>query len=59
MNVKLYKKHSIQSAIALGGKHHYDCISCIKTHSLDSFRSCSTSHLRNDMSLLSSKSAGH
>ncbi len=26
MNVKLYKKHSIQSAIALGGKHHYDCI---------------------------------
>ncbi len=29
MNVKLYKKHSMQSAIALGG-HHCDYMSCIQ-----------------------------
>ncbi len=33
MNVKLYKKHSMQSAIALSGHHcdYMSCISCI-TH---------------------------
>ena len=46
MNIKLYKKHSMQSAIALGGKHHYNCISCILlTHTLGTFCACSASHL--------------
>ncbi len=57
MNVKLYKKHSMQSAIALGG-HHCDYVLYI-TQTLDSFRSCSASHLlHNDMSFLSANSAG-